>query len=374
MEQGSSSRHKALDKIGTVVDADSHIIGEPLEEIVPLIDDRYAGAREIIQRSENVHTEIFSTMRAGPIHPFESEEDGIYAQNTAESVLQEKREQMAEFGFDVSILNPTLFSAITSINNPRYAVALANAYNEWIISQILDRESSLRSTILIAPQKPHLAAEEIDDRADEDGMVGVQLSATGLVPPPGHEWYDPIYEAAEDNDLPVAMHSNGAMTHRIFPVQYRWNEGWAEDHALLHPFQLMWNLTTMVFRGVPERFPNLEFVLSEAGLGWIPYTMWRLDDHYLEHSHEMPLLDRLPSDYIRDQFYFTTQPIGHMARDPSRLATVIEMIGSDCVLFSSDLPHHDFDTPEEFLTRVRSLDDETLADVMGGSAARVYGL
>lgn len=362
----------SVDQIETVVDADSHIIGEPLDEILPLVDDRYAGAKRLIERSENVHTEIFSTMRAGPIHPFEADEDGIYAQNTAEGVLAEKREQMAEFDIDVSILNPTLFSAVNSINNPRYAVALANAYNEWILAEILDREPSLRSNILIAPQKPHIAAEEIDDRADEDGMVGVQLAATGLVPPPGHEWYDPIYEAAEDNGLPVAMHSNGAMTHAIFPVQYRWNEGWAEDHALLHPFQLMWNLTTMVLRGVPERFPDLEFVLSEAGLGWIPYTMWRLDDHYLEHSHEAPLLDQLPSDYMREQFYFTTQPIGHMARDPSRLATVIEMIGSDSVLFSSDHPHHDFDTPDEFVTRVRSLEAETITDIMGDSAASVF--
>lgn len=374
MPRAGSDTVDAVHEIDRVVDADSHIIGEPLPEILPLVDDRFSGAQEIIERSENIHTEIFSTMRAGPIHPFESEEDGIYAENTAESILAEKREQMAEFGLDVSILNPTLFSTITSINNPRYAVALANAYNEWIFSRILDHEPALRSTILVAPQKPHLAAEEIDERADEEGMVGVQLPATGLVPPPGHEWYDPIYAAAADHGLPIAMHSNGAMTHRIFPVQYRWNEGWAEDHALLHPFQLMWNLTTMILRGIPERFPGLEFVLSEAGLGWIPYTMWRLDDHYLEHSHEAPLLDQLPSEYIRDRFSFTTQPVGHMAQDPSRLATVIEMIGPDRVLFSSDLPHHDFDEPADFLERIRSLGPDLVEDIMGGSASRVFGI
>ncbi|MEF8822280.1 MAG: amidohydrolase family protein, partial [Halovenus sp.] len=152
-------------------------------------------------------------------------------------------------------------------------------------------------------------------------------------------------------------------------------ETYAEDHAMVHPFTAMWNLTTMLFRGVPERFPDLKFVFQEAGIGWIPYTLWRLDDHYLELSDEIPALDRLPSEYVHEQFYFTTQPLGHTARNPEHLAMAIEMAGPDNLMYSSDLPHPDFDPPEELFDRINGhFDRETVAGIMGETACEVYDL
>jgi len=60
----------------------------------------------------------------------------------------------------------------------------------------------------------------------------------GLVPPPDHEWYNPIYQAAQDHDLPIMMHNGGAQSARVFPVQYIWNETYAADHSISHPFTI----------------------------------------------------------------------------------------------------------------------------------------
>jgi predicted TIM-barrel fold metal-dependent hydrolase len=102
--------------------------------------------------------------------------------------------------------------------------------------------------------------------------------------------------------------------------------------------------------------------------------MWRLDDHYLQFGDEIPYLNKLPSEYIRDQFYFTTQPLGHTARNGAHLAQALEMVGPDSVMYSADLPHTDFDPPEELLNRIRShFDAETVRGIMGETAADLFG-
>jgi hypothetical protein len=137
----------------------------------------------------------------------------------------------------------------------------------------------------------------------------------------------------------------------------------------------MWNLTTLPFRGVPERYPDLTLVFQEAGIAWIPYLLWRLNDHYLQFGEELPYLDRLPSEYVREQCYFTTQPLGHTARDGSHLARVIDAIGPESILYSADLPHTDFDPPSELFDRIRGeFDDDTVAAMMGTTAADLYGV
>lgn len=59
----------------------------------------------------------------------------------------------------------------------------------------------------------------------------------------------------------------------------------------------------------------------------------------------MPWVKRMPSEYIREQVRFTTQPMEY-PEDPEDLYRMFEMIGSDdFLLFSTDYPHWDFDSP-----------------------------
>lgn len=361
-----------------VADADAHIT-ETFSEIAKYIDeDEFGDVKRICETAELPLNDILHLKRATPSQPFNDEGRSGSDVLTNEMSVEKKIENMDEFGIDCGIITPTLSILLPTVNRPRYAVALAEAYNRYIFDRFAVGNDRLKVTVTVAPHEPERAAVEIEKHADKEDVVGVQMSATGLVPPPGARKYDPIYRAAEENDLPVLFHS-GLNTADGFPVISRTANYYVEEHAVNHPFSHMWNLTTMIFRGVPERFPDLDIVFQEAGIGYIPYFKWRLDDHYLDRGDELPHLNKLPSDYIEDNWYFTTQPIGQ-TRKPTgsgaqdHLANIIEMVGAENLMFATDLPHPDFDVPSELEDRVQSkLDQDQIDAVMGQNAIDVFG-
>lgn len=361
-----------LSDVDQVICSDLHVT-EDIDDVLPYIDDRYQGPKRIMEAAENPKNDVFSTSHATPLQSI-----GLFEGTQLDYNIHEPETllpRMEEFGLDAGILAPSLCTNIATVRNSRFAVALINGFNNWMLDTFLQDDNDLYGTILVSGHRPEKSAEEIERLADEDRFIGVQLPATGLVPPPGDTSYDPIFEAAENNDLPLCMHGVNGSFSVSFPVQRRWNQTYIENHTLAHPFSHMWNMTSMILEGVPERYPDLEFVLQEAGISWVPYLTWRLDDEYLKRPDDAPYLEKLPSEYIADQFYFSSQPIGHTETKPKHMAQMIEMIGPDSVMFASDIPHHDFDPPWELYNRIRPhFDDETLNGIMGKTALNLFDI
>ena len=364
----------------TLVDTDSHA-EESLDGLRPYIEDSNPGVLRFLDSASHLRSEIYTSTRATPSFSQTnwSDEPGTGGDDLVHdaSSPERKRELMEEFDIDYSILSPGVNLNLASVNHDQTAVALANAYNSWLLDTYLgeDRYDGVYANILVAPQAPEKAAEEIDRVANEEGFVGVQLPASGLVPPAGNRWYDPIYEAAHDRGLPVVMHSGNSASYSTFPVQRTWAETFTEDHAFTFPVESMWHMISMVCQGVPERYPDLQILMQEAGVEWLPWMMWRLDDHYLQNSQDVPILQKQPSEYIKDQFTLSTQPLGH-TDNAQHLAWVIEAAGGpETVAFASDHPHPDFDTPGELFRPLNShFDAEAVRGMMGETAMEIFGL
>jgi len=357
-----------------VVDADAHVM-ESLDQFLPYMDDRYSAIRDMVERTPIPTNSVYQLEIQGPYLPdnydighdaFDEEGDSTYGPD-------DKLLEMEEFGIDYSVVSPTLNLTLPTVKNDRIAVALANAYNSWLVDDVLDAHDGIKGTVLAAPQDPTAAAEEIERLAPEEDVVAVALPSTGLAPLPGHEFYDPIYEAAEAYGLPVCLHGSAGQLSEQFPMVNKWIETYAEGHTVSHPLSAISNVSNMILEGVPERFSDLSFVIQEAGIGWVPYLVWRLDDHYLERAYELPLLDRPPSEYFQEQFYVGSQRLG-LPPTPGALAKMVELAGTGSVMFAADLPHFDFDPPEELFDPIRSLDDADVRAVMGENAREVFGL
>lgn len=362
-----------LAELDVIVDADGHA-QETFEDIRTHLDDGFDRFERFLERAPAPGTEMDLFASPTPTYLYEKMgDDGGEASLYASNRLTRTEELATELGIDRVVVNPTLNINLSFVKSADYAAGMMNGYNNWLLSE-LDRYENMVGNAIVAPQDPELAADEIDRVGGDSNVAGVQLHGTGLVPPAGHSMYDPIYDAAGRHDLPVCMHTSGAGM-KSFPEQSMWAETYAEDHVTQHPFAHMWNLTSLLCRGVPHRHPDVLFVFQEAGIGYVPYILNRLDTAFHEFRHELPALEKPPSEYVSDTFYWTTQPLGHTAETPRHLARLVELIGPENLMFSADIPHPDFDTPEELFDRIRPyFDAESIRGMMGETAIEVFDI
>ena len=249
-------------------------------------------------------------------------------------------------------------------SQPEFSVALASAYNDWLVENWLSKDPRLLGSITITPQEPEAAAREIDRMGKHPQMVQILLPLTDVAY--GEPRYHPIYAACERNDLRVAFHQSH-WTATPVGLTMRRNIEWHSSFSLAFMAQLI----SVIFEGVIEKYPRLRFIMLEGGYTWLPHMLRRLDQHYKELRVEVPWVKRLPSETIREHFRFGSHPTeGLSARE---LAMVFELCGSDdLVCFASDYPHWDGDEPA--FAFPSGLAPDLLNKLMLTNALDFYGL
>jgi uncharacterized protein len=101
-------------------------------------------------------------------------------------------------------------------------------------------------------------------------------------------------------------------------------------------------------------FPALKLVIIEAGCGWVPDVLWRLDRNWMSVRDEVPWVTEPPSTRLAEHIRFTTQPfIEPETREHLRAFCDI-IHGDRTLMFSSDYPHWDFDSPDRALNGLPS--------------------
>jgi uncharacterized protein len=255
------------------------------------------------------------------------------------------------------------------VTNLDLGAALASAVNDWQVADWLDPEPRLRASIAVAPEDPIAAAREVE-RCGKDKRF-VQVFMPGRTHEPlGRRKYWPIYEAAAKHGLHIMSHAFGAYGNPITGAGQA--SYYVEEHV--GPAQAVQaNVISLVTEGVFERFPTLKFVSVENGFGWIPSLMWRMDSTYKLLKDEVPHLKRLPSEYIRDHVYLTTQPVEEPHK-PQQFVQMLEHFGDmvSNILFASDYPHWDSDDPDFALPSI--LPDDVLQAIQFDNAKKLYSL
>lgn len=260
------------------------------------------------------------------------------------------------------------------LQDPSRAVPEMRAANEVLVEHFLDGYDHFRGIISVTAKEPDKAAEEIDRMGSEDQVSGVLLLSVGNDKPLGNSRYDPIYRAAEDNDLAIVTHgTSGIYFAKEAPVLNWHMEQFFAQHALSHPWSQMLTVTSLVAQGVPAKFPDLDFVILESGICWVPFMMGRINREYRQRRSEAPLLEKSPEEYIRDQFYFSTQPLIEL-NDPTQVKQIIDILGADSIMFSTDHPHFDFDNPAAISRYFEDLTEEEQGKVLGGNAMEVFDI
>ena len=285
------------------------------------------------------------------------------------SVLKMREQLLDAYGVDYAILTGGGILGISVHADADYAAAVARAYNEWFADKWLDADPRLLGSLVIAHNNPTEAAKEIRRVGAHPKIVQVVMSSASRTAL-GDRFFWPIYEAACEMNLPVAVHPGAEATGIANPFSCGFPASYLEWHTDLSQ-NYMGQLTSLVCRGVFNQFPTLRFVCIEGGIGWLPHLMWRLDKNWKALRVSAPWLERAPSEYIREHVRLTTQP----AEEPEKrehLLQILEMAHAEqTVMFSSDYPHWDGDCPVHGFPKL----PQPLKDrIMFQNAQELYGL
>ena len=314
------------------IDCDVHANVPAVQALVPYLDDYWQEMVEVRG------IEGFESRSYPPHAPLSCRPDWRTAAGRPAEDLAALRTQVLErWQTRIAILN--CLYGVQLIMDEHMAAVFAAAVNDWLVKEWLDPEPRLRASIVVAPQNPARAAEEIERRAADRRFVQVLLLATGEMPL-GRSVYWPIYQAAERHDLPIGIHAGSGYRQPVTSVG--WPSFHVEDYvAQTQGFQAQ--LASLVAQGVFAKFPGLRVVLLESGVTWLPGFLWRFSKFWRGLRSEVPWVDRSPAEIVRDHVRLTIQPLDGPP-DAHDLERVLEHIGSDQILlYASDFPHWHFE-------------------------------
>lgn len=316
--------------VPTIIDGDGHVI-EFDDEIIPYLTDKYP---EDGLRNYYLFPTLDGWRRGMSDRPlgYDAKGWGTFLERA---------------NIDATVLYPTIALAFAFAKDPVWAADLAHAYNRWVSDRFLTQDSRLKAVAVLPVQDPQAAAQELRYAVKELGMVGGLLPTPGLRVPYGHESFDLLYREAESLGVMVAVHGASRRDGVGIGLDYIQGGGQTEGFVLSHLFGQMSQFTNMILSRVWERFPNLKVVFLEAGCGWVPYLMERIDRR----------TKGLASAQVRNSpIYFHAE-----LEEEYVLPPALNFVGDDRFIYASDYPHETHEAAIEALDGFLAREDITVA-------------
>jgi len=284
---------------------------------------------------------------------------------------QVQLEAMDTEGIDVAVLYPSrgLFALSRPDLDPELAAALARAYNDWLHEFCQRDPARLLGAAMLSPFRVEDAIAEARRCVAELGFRAVFLRPNVVG---GRNWhdaaFDPLWSALEELGVPLGFHEGSGTRLRQVGDQFG-DASWLR-HAVCHPLEMMLAATSFCGGGTLARHPKLRVAFLEGNCGWVPFLLWRLDEHW-EHFRAL-YGDPQPEPPSR---YFERQCFVSVEADELPVRHVIADIGDRQLVFSTDYPHFDSKFPraiDAFLEM--PLSDDARRRILWDNCAGFYGL
>ncbi|MQP68296.1 amidohydrolase family protein [Niveispirillum sp. SYP-B3756] len=257
-------------------------------------------------------------------------------------------------------------------SDPEFVMAQCRIWNDWAWETCRDFKARSKPIGALSTADIDLAVAEVK-RLAKMGYDVIMLPNKPIFGPPRYgdinynlPVFDPLWAAIQDANLAIAFHVSTGQD----PRTARGNGGAVINYCIHSIAPTLEPVVALCASGVIERFPGLRFATMEAGGGWLPWLLDRMDEGYRAHHMWVhPKLKALPSDYFR------LAGAASVGEDRSAMLLCMEYGLENNLMFSNDYPHHEGCWPHSPETIERSfgpLDERARRKVLGLNAARMF--
>jgi uncharacterized protein len=278
------------------------------------------------------------------------------------------RHLFVDRGVDVAVLHPMTRGIMP---DRHLGTAIAAAHNEMMVTRWLEHSEhgeKFRGTIRVNPDDIAGALREIDKYSDHPRVVqiGVPLQSRELY---GKPQFWPLWEAAADANLPVAVHIEGGAGIQ-FPPTPSGKTRTYEQYLSFMSLNYLYHLMNMIAEGVFERMPALKFVWADGAADMLTPFIWRMDCFGRPHLEQTPWAPKMPSDYLPGHTFFVQGNYD----GPGDVEYAGEWFGftgkEDMVMFGSSYPHFHMSKPKV----PAAFSAEQRDKLLWRNAAELYGI
>jgi len=276
---------------------------------------------------------------------------------------------MDRMGIDVMVIYPSSTASFCALQDKELEAALYQAYNRWCADHCAIDPQRLKYVGVVPLRDPEAGVAEAYRAAKDASMVAVYCMTHIEDKQLDQPYFDPIWRAAQDQDLSVAIHHTSAALPPYGIGMFEMNECWFEMHAASNPFEQMRAIATMIGGGVFERHPKLRVAFLEAGCGWLPYWLDRLDEHHEMMPYSVPLMKKTATEVFATGRAFVSFEV-----EERMLPAAIKHVGDDVIVFASDYPHFDGKFPDaaHYVAARKDLTKANKRKLFSDNAKRLY--
>lgn len=239
-------------------------------------------------------------------------------------------------GVDVNLMVPSgWFGTWTTVDDVELELGMYRAYHRWMDDYCGKYPDRLGGVILCSGRNVVAALAELKRWGKARWAWGMMVYAPSDMPL-DHPDLEPLWAAASDYDLAVVLHTFTVMPPYAPGGEDTWGNLWLQRSAA-HPWCGMRNMASLIGSGAMARYPRLRVATLEAGHGWLPFWMARIDEHARTVRAGLPeSFKGLPSDYVLSGRYYQSIDISEGAEITK---DVFERVGDDVLMFATDYPH-----------------------------------
>jgi predicted TIM-barrel fold metal-dependent hydrolase len=267
-----------------------------------------------------------------------------------------------------AVIYPTTGSHFGILRDLELLVALCQAYNNWAHDYCSSAPERLIAAAIIPQQDVRQTVLETRRVVDELGFKGIVMRPNPVGRAIEDPAWEPFWSLLEELEVPLMFHEGTSLCVPHLGADR--TENWIFQHTMSHSFEHMAAMLMMIGGGILDRHPLLRIAFIEAGCGWAPYWLERMEHHF-ESPYENVRLSLTPTELFKRQCWVSAD-----AEETAGVASFVQTLGAENVCWSSDFPHPDH-TWGGLVSRFASrtdLSQGAKAKILGGNAAALYGL